>query len=61
MLSEVVAFREAGRRYSCIERNAFRAVKAIEATLLALHCDGRRRVTLDSVVAAMRPTAPTCS
>ena len=33
----------------CIERNAFGAVKAIAAASLALHGDGRHRVSLDSV------------
>ncbi len=40
----------------CIERNAFGAVKAIAAASLALHGDGRHRVSLDSVIAAMRQT-----
>jgi L-serine dehydratase len=40
----------------CIERNAFGAVKAIAAASLALHGDGRHRVSLDSVVATMRQT-----
>jgi hypothetical protein len=41
---------------TCIERNAFGAVKAITAASLALHGDGRHRVSLDSVVATMRQT-----
>jgi L-serine dehydratase len=40
----------------CIERNAFGAVKAIAAASLALHGDGRHRISLDSVVATMRQT-----
>ncbi len=40
----------------CIERNAFGAVKAITAASLALHGDGRHKVSLDSVVATMRQT-----
>ena len=40
----------------CIERNAFGAIKAIAAASLALHGDGRHRVSLDSVVATMRQT-----
>ncbi len=40
----------------CIERNAFGAVKAITAASLALHGDGRHRVSLDSVIKTMRQT-----
>ena len=40
----------------CIERNAFGAVKAINAASLALRGDGSHRVSLDSVVATMRET-----
>jgi L-serine dehydratase len=40
----------------CIERNAFGGVKAIAAASLALHGDGRHRVSLDSVIATMRQT-----
>jgi L-serine dehydratase len=40
----------------CIERNAFGAVKAIAAASLALHGDGRHRISLDSVIATMRQT-----
>ncbi len=40
----------------CIERNAFGAVKAIAAASLALHGDGRHRVSLDSVIVTMRQT-----
>ena len=40
----------------CIERNAFGAVKAIAAASLALHGDGRHKVSLDSVIATMRQT-----
>jgi L-serine dehydratase len=40
----------------CIERNAFGAVKAINAASLALRGDGSHRVTLDQVIATMRQT-----
>jgi L-serine dehydratase len=40
----------------CIERNAFGAVKAINAASLALNGDGVHRVTLDQVIATMRQT-----
>jgi L-serine dehydratase len=40
----------------CIERNAFGAVKAINAASLALHGDGTHRVSLDQVVATMYQT-----
>jgi L-serine dehydratase len=40
----------------CIERNAFGAVKAINAASLALHGDGSHRVSLDQVIATMRRT-----
>jgi L-serine dehydratase len=40
----------------CIERNAFGAVKAINAASLALHGDGAHKVSLDQVVATMRQT-----
>jgi len=40
----------------CIERNAFGAVKAIAAASLALHGDGRHRISLDSVIVTMRQT-----
>jgi L-serine dehydratase len=40
----------------CIERNAFGAVKAIAAASLALHGDGRHKISLDSVIATMRQT-----
>jgi L-serine dehydratase len=40
----------------CIERNAFGAVKAINAASLALHGDGSHRVSLDQVIATMRQT-----
>ncbi|MES2121918.1 MAG: L-serine ammonia-lyase [Chlamydiota bacterium] len=40
----------------CIERNTMGAIKAINATRLALHGDGDHRVTLDQVIAAMRQT-----
>lgn len=40
----------------CIERNTMGAVKAINATLLALAGDGLHRVSLDQVIATMRQT-----
>jgi L-serine dehydratase len=40
----------------CIERNAFGAVKAINAASLALHGDGIHRVSLDQVIATMYQT-----
>ncbi|WP_338426645.1 L-serine ammonia-lyase [Sphingopyxis kveilinensis] len=40
----------------CIERNAVGAVKAIEASRLALSGDGSHRVSLDQVIDAMRRT-----
>ncbi|MGR3716057.1 MAG: L-serine ammonia-lyase, iron-sulfur-dependent, subunit alpha, partial [Thermohalobaculum sp.] len=40
----------------CIERNAFGAVKAINAASLALRGDGLHRVSLDQVIATMRET-----
>jgi L-serine dehydratase len=40
----------------CIERNAFGAVKAINAASLALHGDGEHHVSLDRVIATMRET-----
>jgi L-serine dehydratase len=40
----------------CIERNAFGAVKAINAASLALHGDGSHYVSLDQVIATMRQT-----
>ena len=40
----------------CIERNAFGAVKAINAASLALHGDGSHKVSLDQVIATMRQT-----
>jgi L-serine dehydratase len=40
----------------CIERNAFGALKAINAAALALRGDGTHRVSLDQVVATMRQT-----
>jgi L-serine dehydratase len=40
----------------CIERNAFGAVKAINAASLALRGDGDHRVTLDQVIETMRQT-----
>ena len=40
----------------CIERNAFGAVKSIAAASLALHGDGRHRISLDSVIKTMRQT-----
>jgi L-serine dehydratase len=40
----------------CIERNAFGAVKAINAASLALNGDGTHRVSLDQVIDTMRQT-----
>jgi L-serine dehydratase len=40
----------------CIERNAFGAVKAINAASLAMHGDGIHHVSLDQVIATMRQT-----
>jgi L-serine dehydratase len=40
----------------CIERNAFGAVKAINAASLALNGDGQHHVPLDRVIATMRET-----
>ncbi|SDR63872.1 L-serine dehydratase [Rhizobiales bacterium GAS113] len=40
----------------CIERNAFGAVKAINATSLAMRGDGTHMVSLDQVIATMRQT-----
>jgi L-serine dehydratase len=40
----------------CIERNAFGAVKAVNAASLALRGDGTHRVSLDQVIATMRET-----
>jgi L-serine dehydratase len=40
----------------CIERNAFGAVKAINAASLAMHGDGVHHVSLDQVIATMRQT-----
>jgi L-serine dehydratase len=40
----------------CIERNAMGAVKAINASRIALSGDGRHRVSLDRVIATMRQT-----
>lgn len=40
----------------CIERNAMGGVKAINASRLALHGDGRHHVSLDMVIETMRQT-----
>jgi L-serine dehydratase len=40
----------------CIERNAMGAVKAINASRLALRGDGKHRVSLDKVIKTMRDT-----
>jgi L-serine dehydratase len=40
----------------CIERNAFGAVKAINAASLALHGDGQHRISLDHAIETMRQT-----
>lgn len=40
----------------CIERNAVAAVKAITAARMAMHADGRHRVSLDQAIATVRET-----
>lgn len=40
----------------CIERNAMGAVKAINASRLAMHGDGTHKVSLDQVISTMRQT-----
>lgn len=40
----------------CIERNAMGAVKAINAARMAIHGDGRHKVSLDQVIKTMRQT-----
>jgi len=40
----------------CIERNAMGAVKAINATRLAMAGDGQHSVSLDKVIATMKRT-----
>jgi L-serine dehydratase len=40
----------------CIERNAFGAVKAVNAASMSLKGDGTHKVSLDQVIAAMRQT-----
>ncbi|PID48478.1 MAG: L-serine ammonia-lyase [Proteobacteria bacterium] len=40
----------------CIERNAMGAVKAINASRMALHGDGKHHVSLDKVIKTMRDT-----
>src|SRR3546814_20499921 len=40
----------------CIERNALGAVKAINASRLALRGDGKHHVSLDAVIETMRQT-----
>jgi len=40
----------------CIERNAMAAMKAINATRLALHGDGTHLVSLDQAIETMRDT-----
>jgi L-serine dehydratase len=40
----------------CIERNAFGAIKAINAASMALHGDGTHRVSLDQAVETLRQT-----
>ncbi len=40
----------------CIERNAMASVKAINASRMALHGDGKHVVTLDKVIKTMRET-----
>lgn len=45
----------------CIERNTMGAIKAINASLLALQGDGRHRVSLDQVIETMRQTGQSMS
>ena len=45
----------------CIERNTMGAIKAINASLLALQGDGAHRVSLDQVIATMRQTGMICN
>ncbi len=40
----------------CIERNAIAAAKAITAARMAIHSDGRHRVSLDKAIKTMRDT-----
>ena len=40
----------------CIERNAFGAIKAINAASLAIRGDGQHHISLDQVIATMRQT-----
>lgn len=40
----------------CIERNTMGSIKAINASRLALHGDGKHQVSLDQVILAMRKT-----
>ncbi len=40
----------------CIERNAMASVAAVNASRLALHSDGRHRVSLDNAIKTMRET-----
>ena len=40
----------------CIERNAMGAIKAINASRLALRGDGQHKVSLDNVIKTMRET-----
>jgi len=40
----------------CIERNAMGAVKAINAARMAMHGDGKHKVSLDKVIKTMRDT-----
>jgi L-serine dehydratase len=40
----------------CIERNAFGAIKAINAASMALHGDGTHRVSLDQAIETLRQT-----
>jgi L-serine dehydratase len=40
----------------CIERNAFGAIKAINAASLAMRGDGSHYVSLDQVISTMRQT-----
>src|SRR5258708_9390075 len=45
----------------CIERNAMGAVKAIDASRLALLGDGQHSVSLDKVIATMKRTGEAIS
>jgi L-serine dehydratase len=40
----------------CIERNTMGAIKAINASLLAIRAEGEHKVSLDQVIATMKQT-----